>query len=257
MAHTVADAAAMLDAISGYVTGDAFWAPPPARPFADEVGVDPGRLRVVFTTKGAGGVGVAPGNVAAVEATAVALEELGHAVDEVDDWPGRGLFPDNRVLPLHVVYGVQFAAHIAEGRMPPETELEPTSSVLVDLGRQASAVDLFRAGELAARTSREVVAFFDDVDVFLTPVIASQPSRVGEAAANPARALEMIDSIQFTAQYSVSGQPAVSVPAGLDDDGLPVGVQLVGRPADEATLLRVAAQLEQARPWSGRHPPGC
>jgi amidase len=257
LAHTVADAAAMLDAMSGYVTGDAFWAPPPDRPFGDEVGADPGRLRVAFTTKGADGVPVAPGNVAAVEATAVVLQSLGHDVDEVDEWPGRGRFPDNRALPLHVVYGVQFAAHITDGRMPPETELEPGNAVLVDLGRQASAVDLFRAGDLAARTSRDVVAFFDTIDVFLTPVIASQPSRVGEAAADPAKALAMIDSIQFTAQFSVSGQPAVSVPAALDGDGIPVGVQLVGRPADEATLLRVSAQLEEAMPWAGRHPPGC
>ena len=257
MAHTVADAAAMLDAMSGYVSGDGFWAPPPERPFLDEVGADAGRLRIAFTTRGADDVDVVAGNVAAVVATARALEELGHDVHEVDDWPGRGRFPDERALPLHVVYGVQFAALIAEGRMPPESELEPGAQILVELGRQASAVDLFRANDLAARTSREVVAFFDSVDVLLTPIIASQPTRVGEAAEHPERALEMIGSIQFTAQFSVSGQPAVAVPAGFDADGLPVGVQLVGRPADEATLLRVAAQLEEARPWSALHPPGC
>jgi amidase len=256
MTHTVADAAATLDAISGYVTGDAFWAPPPARPFLDEVGVDPGRLRIRFTTRGADDVPIAPGNIAAVETTARHLEDLGHDVEPVDEWPGRGLFPDERALPLHAVYGVQFAALIDEGRMPPADQLEPGQAMLVDLGRQATAADLFRANDLAARTAREIVAFFDDFDVLLTPVIAGQPTLVGELAENPEKAFTLLQAIQFTAQFSVTGQPAVAVPAAVDAGGLPVGVQLVGRPADEATLLRVSAQLEQANPWADRHPPG-
>jgi amidase len=128
--------------------------------------------------------------------------------------------------------------------------------MLVDLGRQATAADLFRANDLAARTAREIVAFFDDFDVLLTPVIAGQPTLVGELAENPEKAFTLLQAIQFTAQFSVTGQPAVAVPAAVDALGLPVGVQLVGRPADEATLLQVSAQLEQANPWADRHPPG-
>jgi amidase len=125
------------------------------------------------------------------------------------------------------------------------------------MGRHASAVDLDRLTYAAGQATRRMVAFFDDVDVFLTPIVSSQPTRIGELAQHPDRALGVLDAIQFTAQYSVSGQPAVAVPSAVDGDGLPVGVQLVGRPADDGTLLCVAAQLEEASPWADRHPPGC
>jgi len=254
MAHSVADAAAMLDAISGYVTGDWWWAPSPARSFLDEVGEDPGQLRIAFTTTGADGVDVVPANVVAVHDTAHLLEGLGHTVEEVTDWPGRGLFPDDRAVPLHVIYGAYLAAKIDLGVAPPVETLEPGQQLLVDLGRQAKATDLVVADRLSAETCREVVAFFDRYDVFLTPVIATQPSRVGEFAEHPENSLRLMSAIQFTPQFSVTGQPAVSVPCRLDDDGIPVGVQLVGRPADEATLFRVSRQLELASPWAGRRP---
>jgi amidase len=255
LSHTVADAAAMLDAISGYVSGDAFWAPPPKRPFLDEVGRDPGRLRIAFTTRGADAVETVPANALAVETTARVLEKLGHEVEEVQDWPGRGSFPHE--LPLHMIYGAHYAAMIEDGRMPPLDQLEPGNALLIEMGRHASAVDLDRLTYAAGQATRRMVAFFDDVDVFLTPIVSSQPTRIGELAQHPDRALGVLDAIQFTAQYSVSGQPAVAVPSAVDGDGLPVGVQLVGRPADDGTLLCVAAQLEEASPWADRHPPGC
>jgi amidase len=255
MAHTVADAAAVLDAISGYVTGDAFWAPPPARPFLAEVGADPGRLRIAFTVACADGVPVAPGNVAGVEAAAKHLSGLGHQVEAVDDWPGRGMFPDNRALGLHVIYGVKYAAWLELGLMPPEATLEPTAQLLAEQGRAASAVDLMKAMHLEAELAREIVAFFDDYDVLLTPVMACQPSRVGAFTDDPEAALRTLEGVQFTGQFSQTGQPAMSIPTHIDELGLPVGVQLVGKPADEATLIRVASQLEQVAPWRGRRPP--
>lgn len=255
MAHTVADAAAMLDAISGYVVGDAFWAPPPARPFAEEAGAEPGRLRIAFTTAGADGVEIAPGNVAAVQTTAKVLEGLGHDVFEVGDWPGRGMFPDNRALGLHAVYGVRFAALTANGHMPSVDTLEPGQQMLTMIGQDVPARDYFYANYLEGLLAREIVApFFDRWDVLLTPVMGSQPTRIGEIQADPSEALNLLDAVQFTGQFSQTGQPAIAVPCSIDDDGLPVGIQLVGRPADEATLIRVASQLEQANPWSHRHP---
>jgi amidase len=255
MAHTVADAAAMLDAISGYVVGDAFWAPSPERPFRDEVGVDPGRLRIAFTTAGADGVTIAECNVAAVRATAKVLEGLGHDVFEVDDWPGRGMFPDNRALGLHAVYGVKFAAMTEHGHMPPADTLEPGQQMLTQIGQDVAGRDLFYATYLEGLLAREIVApFFGRWDVLLTPVMGAQPTRIGEVQEDPAKALKLLDAIQFTGQFSQTGQPAIAVPCSLDDAGVPVGVQLVGRPADEATLIRVASQLEVANPWVGRHP---
>jgi len=100
----------------------------------------------------------------------------------------------------------------------------------------------------------QVAPFFDHWDLLLTPVIASQPTRIGEIQSNPEKAFRLLEAVQFTGQFSQTGQPAIAVPHSLDVDGLPVGVQLVGRPADEATLIRVAAQLEQANPWIARRP---
>jgi amidase len=256
MSHTVVDAAAMLDAISGYVTGDAFWAPPPERPFRDQVGRDPGALRIAFSTRGADGVAITPHNVAAVEETARTLSALGHQVTEVAEWPGRGAWPDDRALPLHIIYGVKYASWVDLGLMPAEATLEPVAQELIRYGREASAVDLMKAMHLEADAAREVVAYFDEFDVLLTPIIACQPFRIGEITEHPENALRTIEAVQFTAQFSHSGQPAVAVPAAVDNLGLPVGVQLVGRPSDEATLIRAAAQLEEAAPWAYRHPEG-
>jgi amidase len=254
LTHTVRDGAAVLDAISGYVTGDDFWAPPPARSFLSEVGVDPGSLRIACTTAAADGVEVTPPNVAGVELFATTLEGLGHSVTWLDDWPGRGMFPDMRAVGLHVIYGILFAMKVDHGLMPAAEQLEPGQQALVSLGRDVSASELMWAQRLQAETNRQVVALFDEYDVLVTPVVAGGPSRVGQFLEHPEEAISLLDVIQFTAQFSVSGQPAVSVPAVIDPDGVPAGVQLVGRPGDEATLLRVASQLEVAVPWAGRRP---
>jgi amidase len=255
IARTVADAAAMLDAMAGYVTGDAFWAPPPERPLLAEAGTDPGRLKVAFTTSAAEGVEVHDDAAGATRRAAALLETLGHEVEEVDDWPGRGRFPDERALPLHLVYGAKFDALIGIGLMPPLDQLEATGQLLVQASATARAADLMLANHYAAETSRELVAFFEHHDVLLTPVMACRPPEVGRFVGHPEEAIGLLQAVQWTAQFSVSGQPAVAVPMGLDSGGTPVGVQLAGRPADEATLIRLAAQIEQANPWIDRRPP--
>jgi Asp-tRNA(Asn)/Glu-tRNA(Gln) amidotransferase A subunit family amidase len=257
MALSVADAAAMLDAISGYVTGDGFWAPPPTRPFLDEVGADPGRLRVAVTVSAADGIEVDPDVIAATRRAGRLLEQLGHRVEEVDDWPGRGTFPDNRAIPLQFIYGAKYDGLGRWGLMPPADELEPGQQLLIEMSRQATAADVLLANHLAAETSRRVVAFFDDYDVLVTPVMACRPPEVGRFVDHPEEALGLLSAVQWTAQFSESGQPAVALPIGLDAGGTPVGVQVAGRPADEATLIRVASQMEDANPWIQRVPPGC
>ena len=256
MAHTVADAAAMLDAISGYVVGDGFWAPEPERPFSEEVGRDPGRLRIAFTTAAADGVEVHPSYVDAVATTARAFESLGHDVFGVDDWPGRGMFPDNRGLGLHIVYGARFAALVEHGEWPEVEQLEPGMQLLIQWGSEARAADFAYATHLEGVLARTIVApFFDQWDVLLTPVTSSQPTRIGEIQADPSKAFKLLHNVQFTGQFSQTGQPGISVPCSVDPDGVPIGVQLVGRPADEATLIRLASQLEQVNPWADRRPP--
>lgn len=254
IARTVGDAAAMLDVMAGYVTGDAFWAPPPERPFLDEVGRDPGRLRIAYIVTGAPGVALDAEYADAVLSTATVLAGLGHHVFEVQDWPGRGTFPDDRIMPLHEMYGAQWAGRVAQGLLPPVDQLEPANRHLVEVGGRAKAADLLMASRLAQMTARQVVHFFDDVDVLLTPVTSGPPPRIGSLR-TPEAVAAYLSTVQFTAQFNVTGQPAITVPASRDRHGIPIGVQLAGRPADEATLLRVAAQLEQAQPWVGARPP--
>jgi amidase len=258
--RTVADAAGMLDAMAGYVAGDAFWAPPPERPFAEEVGRDPGRLRVAVVTAGAADVPVDPDHVDAVERTAAVLDGLGHEIVPVEDWPGRGTFPDDRIMPLHEMYGAQWAGLASQGLLPPADRMEPTNRGLVEAGGRARAADFLMAQRLAQLTAREVVAWFLGYDAMLTPVMACPAPLLGSfrddgRGSGDAALGEYLRAVQWTAQWNVTGQPAIVVPAGIDRRGLPVGVQLAGRPADEATLVRLAAQLEQAQPWAHLRPP--
>jgi amidase len=256
LTHTVADGAALLDVMSGYVTGDGFWAPEPDHPFLDDARVRPPTLRIAFTTAAADGVSVAPAAIGAVEGTAKLLTELGHTVEAVDDWPGRGMFPDNRALGLIQIYQVKYAAWAELGLIPPAEEHESFVRDWIRLGREPRAVDLMKAMQLEAELARTIVGFFDRYDVLLTPVLVCQPFRLDRFDDHPEELVEIDTWLQFTGQFNQTGQPAVAVPRGTDDLGLPVGVQFVGGPADEATLLRLAAQLEEADPWRQRRPAG-
>jgi amidase len=210
-----------------------------------------------MTVSAADGIEVDPDVNTATRRAGELLEQLGHHVEEIDDWPGRGTFPDNRAVPLQFIYGAKYDGLGRWGVMPPADQLEPGQQLLIEMSRQATAADVLLANHLAAETSRRVVAFFDDFDILVTPVMACRPPEVGRFVDHPEEALGLLSAVQWTAQFSESGQPAVAVPIGLDSGGTPVGVQIAGRPADEATLIRVASQLEEANPWIQRVPPGC
>jgi amidase len=254
IARSVADGAAMLDAISGYVRGDGFTAPPPDRPFLDEVGADPGRLRVVVTTAAADGVEVDADVIAAVEQAGKLLEQLGHHVERRDDWVGRGAFPDNRAVGLHLIYGAKYDAFTRWGIMPPVDQLEPSTQFLIELSKQATAADVMLAQHLAAERARQLIESFQDFDVLVTPVMACRPPEIGRFVDHPEENLAFLDAVQWTGQFNQSGQPAVAVPVTLDRGGTPVGVQIAGQPHGEAMLIRLAAQLEKANPWGDRRP---
>lgn len=251
IARTVADAAAFLDAISGYTTGDAWWAPPPERPFLDEVGRDPGRLRIAFTSESTvDGIEVAPGNCAVVEDTAKLLAELGHTVEEAAPrWD-----PD-RMTRGPLIFAAELAAR---PDMPDPQTMDPFVRALFEFGKLVQTTDYIQAVDATHRMNRELVAFFDTYDVLLTPTVGRPPPRIGELAGfdNILQAMPVLLAFTpFTDAWNVTGQPAASLPLGTDELGLPVGAQLVGRPADEATLIRLSAQVEQARPWADRRPP--
>ena len=253
IARTVGDAAALLDVLSGPATGDAWWAPPSARPLAQEVGVDPGRLRVAFHEHpGVERDACAAANRDAARATAELLAELGHDVVEAVP-PG---YAEDILPQSSVVFAANHAAEADLTPYPPLETLDPWMRTLVEMGRLVSAPDYVKAMHDLQALSRRTVAFFDDYDVFVSPTVAGPPPPIGSmAGAGMEDVAKFWALTPFTALWNTTGQPALSVPLAHDDLGLPVGVQIVGRPADEATLVRVASQIEAAQPWIGRRPP--
>lgn len=254
--RTVRDTAGMLDVLAGRRTGDPYTASPPTRPFVDEVGSDPGRLRVGLAPSHAG-VETDPECVAAVEAAGSLLEELGHRV-ELAQPPG---FHDDE-MSRHFVTIVAVASvldldHVAAaiGREVTAEDVEAGTWRMAEIGNGVTAADYLRSVDWVHAWSRRIHAWWDDFDVLVTPVIAVPPPPIGWLS-DPEHGSERLRRVlQFTAQFNLSGQPAVSLPLHWTDDGLPVGVQFVGPIDDEALLLRLASQLESAAPWAGRRPP--
>lgn len=251
IARTVEDAAAMLDAMAGYVAGDAFWPPPPDRPFREEVGADPGRLRIAVTTERPGAT-IDREWASAVEATADLLSDLGHDV-VTDAPPWTPLDPEHPVVKNRCAY---MAA--GEADLPPFEFLDPVNQKFIEVGRTLSTRDALLGDATAAKLSRSIVSFFDRYDVLVTPTNSRSAPLVGELRddEDPWRALgKALLACPFTADWNMTGQPAVSLPLAVDLQGLPIGIQIVGRPSDEALLIRLSAQLEAARPWRNRLPP--
>lgn len=253
LARTVADAAALLDVMAGPATGDAWWAPPFARPLVDEVTEALPRLRVAFHPHpGVERDACAPANRAAAEDAVRVLEAQGHTVEEAVP-PGYG---DDVVMQSSIIFAANHAAAADTLPYPPLETLDPWMRTLVEMGRLVNAVDYVKALEALQDLSRRTVAFFDAYDVFISPTVAGPPPAVGSMKdAGMDRVMEFWALTPFTALWNTTGQPAASLPLGQDADGLPVGVQVVGRPADEATVVRVGALLESERPWCDRRPP--
>jgi amidase len=260
LTRSVRDSAALLDATAGGAPGDPYPAPPPARPFLEEVGAEAGRLRVAVTVDAASGGAVQDLCANAVHDTASLCAQLGHDVAEAaPDVDGRAL--GQAWFDLWSDGNAWLVGYWARrvGRAPAQAELEPLTWALVELGRRRTAADHLHAVEIVQREARAVAAFFERWDVLLTPTLAQPPVELGALeppAEDPLRWLELDASFApFTALANATGQPAVSVPLAWTDTGLPLGSHFVGRFGDEATLLRLAAQLEAARPWAGRRPP--
>jgi amidase len=253
LARTVGDAAALLDQMAGSATGDAWWAPPFARPLRDEVSAEPAPLRVAFHEHpGVERDACAPANRAAARETAELLEAMGHDVEEAVP-PGYG---DDVVMQSSIVFAANHAAEADLAPYPPLPTLDPWMRTLVEMGRLVTAADYVKAMAMLQDLARRTVAFFDDYDVFVSPTVAGPPPLVGSMAGVGIEDVMRFWALTpFTALWNTTGQPAASLPLAEDEQGLPVGVQVVAQPADEATLVRVCAQLEAARPWQHRRPP--
>lgn len=253
LARTVGDAAALLDAMAGHAAGDPFWVPPlpEGQTFLSAAGREPGRLRIgCYRAPVLTETEIHPDCVAAFENAVELLIELGHDIVEVA--PPFG--PDS-VPAFETVWNVLAAAN----PVPPEREerLMPLTRWMRDCGSHFSAPEHAAALATMQRLTRETVQATAAYDAVLTPTLAQPPALVGSLRddADPARDFANQKAFTpFTAPYNVTGQPALSLPLHWSDGGLPIGVMLAGRPAEEVTLISLGAQLERARPWRERHP---
>jgi amidase len=257
---SVRDSAAVLDATAGPAPGDPYFAAPPPRPFLEEVGAAPGRLRIALTTRAFNGAPVHDDCSAATTAAAKLCEELGHRVEEAAPaFDIEGL--DHN---YNLMFAVNAAANIALRARALGRDLDPggferVTWAMVEQARAIDAPDYVQMLNRLHGISREIALFFETYDVLLTPTLAEPPVRLGEidmmSEDLDAYGERLWRFTPFTYPFNVTGQPAMSVPLAWNGAGLPIGVHFVGRYGDEATLLRLAAQLEQARPWAAQRPP--
>ena len=280
ISRSVRDSAAILDATQGADVGAPYVIPPPQLPYMNEIEQSPGPLRIAFDTQSPINTAVHPECVRAVEHTVGLLQELGHEVEEAH--------PDVDALALAkgliILYSGEVSAIMDDlvpllGRKAKQSDVEPTTWTLGLLGRTYSAGQIVKAKrewELAARIMGQ---FHETYDLYLTPTLAYPPVKIGELAPKPIErvllkvinsvglgclltasgvidklAVENLSKTPFTPLANFTGQPAMSVPLHWTSNGLPCGVHFMGRYGDEATLLRLAAQLEKAQPWFDKRP---
>lgn len=279
LTRSVRDSALLLDVADAPTPGEPYAAPQRARPWLEEVGAPAGRLRIGFSREPLFADQSHPDCVAAVDRAVQLLTDLGHELVEA-----RPSFP--REALVHA-YFVQVAAGVAcdveaaarrAGVRPRARDFEPATWLLALIGWRSRASELAAARADVMSAARDVAGFFEAHDLFLTSTLARPPARVGELALSssertriavlrrlPLRRFLQIalgemggEKLSYTPNtqlWNQTGQPAMSVPLHWNEAGLPIGVQLAGRFGGEATLFRLAAQLEAAHPWAHRRPP--
>jgi len=261
VSRSVRDSAAMLDATAYHDLDSPYPAPPKARPFLEEVSTPPGKLRIGFYTETPSGDSVDPHIRSAVEDVAKLLEGQGHEVEE------RGLGINYRHLyaAQRAVSGSNFAAAMHErikamGRQPEDHELEAlTWRNWRGSEERLTAVDVGRGWRTLRELNRQILANWLEVDVMVSPVLGTSVPKIGycDPVNQDPRTTDahQAKTFPFTPPYNFTGQPSLSLPLAWDDEGLPIGVMFTGRYGDEATLYRLAGQLEEARPWKDKRPP--
>jgi amidase len=260
LTRTVADTAAVLDLLAGYETGDATWAPPPARPFSDAARDAPKALRIglAFATP-LDGADLDPTCERAARDAAKLLESMGHAVEEIEPpWSGLNLLSDfTRAFGPMVAMTVFVGGRIAR-REPTQADVEPLTWMLWERARSQDVLSYLAAQARLESVARALVRFLDRFDVVVTPALAKPPVPIGEIHGRGPDAWEHYQRsghfTPYTGIVNVCGLPAVSLPLYESDGGLPLGVQLIGRAAGEGALLTVSSALEAALPWAERQP---
>jgi amidase len=263
VSRTVRDTAAILDAVHGYMPGDPYTAPPPARPYRDEVGARVERLRVgLMTTTPAGAMPVHAECAKGAEQTGRLLAELGHTVE-----PAHPAALDDFEVGRHfsVMYAVQLAGTMSAferltGRALGPGDFDAFNWALAELGRNLSVSQYLETEEWIGGFTRRIASWWaDGFDLLLTPTLPEPPPPLGyftpDSIDPTSTGLRASGFASWTSPFNMTGQPAISLPLHWTPDGLPVGIQLVAAYGREDLLLRVAAALEQAAPWKDRRPP--
>jgi len=261
--RSVRDTAAILDVVAGAMPGDPYTAPPAQRPFVAEVGADPGRLRIGVMQCVPGGGQLHPDCAAAAQRTARLLESLGHHVEQ--SYPAAFDETQECVAQFSTLLMSWVAATLDEigdntGKTVGPEGFEEITWAYATMGRAVTAAQYIQTVDwLHAFTRRMASWWASGFDVLLTPTLAAPPPRLGELVPPPGNPFaggeKAFELIPFTAQFNITGQPAMSLPLYWNREGLPIGVQLISAYGREDVLIRLAAQLEQACPWRDRRPP--
>ncbi len=261
--RSLRDTAAILDATHGASPGDPFVIIPPTRAYVEEIGAPVGRLKIAYAKESWTGIAADPEIAEAVERVAALCAELGHEVVE-----GRPEINAEAYAMATMNAWCGFLAMGVDGlaaatdRVPSLDTLESSTLACYEYGKSLSAADVFIADEIFNASSRQAAGFFASCDMLLTPTLAQPVAPVGAPFLNAnapgitaeAWVSQIFSYAPFTSLFNVTGQPGISLPLEQDSGGLPIGIQFVGQYGDEAGLLRLAASLEEARPWKDRRP---
>ncbi len=256
---SVRDSAALLDATAGPGPGDPYVAPPPGASYLDATRPDPRPLRIAYTRVTPNGASLEAESRRVLDETVGLCRELGHRVEEADPDVERAAIVPTFLTLAAANTVVNLASHPTAGRPPRPDEVERVTWATGQMGERVSGAEYVRATQAAHRLGRQMAAFHAGYDVLLTPGLATLPVKLGWIDM-------MMDDVDeywrrvfafspFTVWFNLTGQPAMMLPLGRTNTGFPVAVQLVARYGDEATIFRLAAQLETARPWFDRKPP--
>lgn len=262
VARSVRDSARILDLTQGLVGGDPYVAPTPTRPYLEEVGADPGKLRVGLATAAPNGqFDVHPDNIAGAEAAARLLESLGHSIEP--SHPASFDDPDYTERFIQrwtagIAWNLDYWAR-KTGKEVTEDGVEASTWALAEMGRSFSGPEYLGALEYQQRSARATAAWWEQgFDLLLTPTMGEPPTPLGSfepEPGNPASPIfRSIPTAGFTAFWNSTGQPGISLPLHWSADGLPIGIQLIAAYGREDLLIRIAAQLEEAQPWADRRP---
>jgi amidase len=240
--------------------GDPYFPAPPLRPYLQEASAPPKRLRIAFSTESPLGGAIHPDCIEATQRAAKLCAELGHEVEEAAPQINYQMFAQlfETVYSAGVALSIE-ATRLLTGAEPTPDKFETFTWNLYERGRQVTASQYLIAQALLQQAARQFAAFFESHDLFLTPTLGQPPLRIGTIDfMSPATVLldeKIVNFAILCPVYNVTGQPAVSLPLHWNREGLPIGTMFGGRYGDEATLIQLAGQLEQAQPWIGRKPP--